>query len=69
MNDPKKAKELIQFMLDKETYLKRVTSEVKKNVQLDNLKKIRIVQDTTRVERSKKEESAPISALETLNFD
>lgn len=56
-------------MLDKETYLKRVTSEVKKNVQLDNLKKIRIVQDTTRVERSKKEESAPISALETLNFD
>lgn len=69
MNDPKKAKELIQFMLDKETYLKRVTSEVKKNVQLDNLKKIRIVQDTTRVERSKKEESAPISPLETLNFD
>jgi hypothetical protein len=69
MNDPKKAKELIQFMLDKETYLKRVTSEVKKNVQLDNLKKIRIVQDTSRVERSKKEETAPISALETLNFD
>jgi hypothetical protein len=69
MNDPKKAKELIQFMLDKETYLKRVTSEVKKNVQLDNLKKIRIVQDTSRVERSKKEETAPISPLETLNFD
>jgi hypothetical protein len=69
MNDPKKAKELIQFMLDKETYLKRVTSEVKKNVQLDNLKKIRIVQDTSRVERSKKEETTPISPLETLNFD
>jgi hypothetical protein len=69
MNDPKKAKELIQFMLDKETYLKRVTSEVKKNVQLDNLKKIRIVQDTSRVERSKKEEATPISPLETLNFD
>jgi len=69
MQDPKKAKELIQFLLDKDTYLKRVTSEVKKNVQLDNLRKIKIVQDTTKVERKKKEESAPISPLETLNFE
>lgn len=69
MNDPKKAKELIQFMLDKETYIKRVTSETKKNVQLENLKKIKIVQDTTKVSRTKQEESSVISPLESLNFD
>ena len=69
MNDPKKAKELIQFMLDKETYIKRVTSETKKNVQLENLKKIKIVQDTTKVSRTKQEETSAISPLESLNFD
>lgn len=69
MNDPKKARELIQFMLDKETYIKKVTSETKKNVQLDNLKKVKIVQDTTKVSRAKKEESPIISPLESLNFD
>ena len=69
MNDPKRAKELIQFMLDKETYIKRVTSETKKNVQLENLKKIKIVQDTTKVSRTKQEESSEISPLESLNFD
>jgi hypothetical protein len=69
MNDPKKARELIQFMLDKDTYIKRVTSETKKNVQLENLKKIKIVQDTTKVSRTKQEETSAISALETLNFD
>lgn len=69
MNDPKKARELIQFMLDKDTYIKKVTSETKKNVQLENLKKIKIVQDTTKVSRTKQEETAAISPLETLNFD
>lgn len=69
MNDPKKARELIQFMLDKETYIKKVTSETKKNVHLDNLKKVKIVQDTTKVSRAKKEESSIISPLESLNFD
>jgi|Laugrespbdmm15dd_1035085.scaffolds.fasta_scaffold06041_2 hypothetical protein len=69
MNDPKKARELIQFMLDKDTYIKKVTSETKKNVQLENLKKIKIVQDTTKVSRTKQEETSAISPLETLNFD
>lgn len=69
MNDPKKARELIQFMLDKETYIKKVTSETKKNVQLENLKKIKIVQDTTKVSRTKQEDTTAISPLETLNFD
>lgn len=69
MNDPKKARELIQFMLDKDTYIKKVTSETKKNVQLENLKKIKIVQDTTKVSRTKQEDTAAISPLETLNFD
>lgn len=70
MSDPAKAKELIYFMLDKENYLKKATSEVKKNVQLDNLKKIKIIQDTTRVEKKKEEsQSQTLSPLETINFD
>lgn len=70
MSDPTKAKELIYFMLDKDNYLKKVTSEVKKNVQLDNLKKIKIVQDTSKVEKRKQEETqTSLSPLETLNFD
>lgn len=69
MSDPKKAKELIYFMLDKENYLKKVTSSVKKDVQLDTLKRIKIVQDGSKVEKQKKEESAPITPFETLNFD
>lgn len=69
MSDPKKAKELIYFMLDKENYLKKVTSTVKKDVQLDTLKRIKIVQDGSKVEKQKKEESAPITPFETINFD
>jgi hypothetical protein len=69
MSDPKKAKELIYFMLDKENYLKKVTANVKKDVQLDNLKRIKIVQDSSRVEKQKKEETAPITPFETINFD
>ena len=49
--------------------IKKVTSETKKNVQLENLKKIKIVQDTTKVSRTKQEETTAISPLETLNFD
>ena len=69
MSDPKKAKELIYFMLDKENYLKKVTATVKKDVQLDNLKRIKIVQDSSRVEKQKKEETSPITPFETINFD
>lgn len=69
MSDPKKAKELIYFMLDNESYLKKVTSSVKKDVQLDNLKRIKLVQDSSKVEKQKKEESAPITPFETLNFE
>ena len=70
MSDPAKAKELIYFMLDKDNYLKKVTSEVKKNVQLDNLKKIKIVQDTSKVEKRKEEDKQTSSSpLESLSFD
>ena len=56
-------------MLDKDNYLKKVTANVKKDVQLDNLKRIKIVQDGSRVEKQKKEESAPITPFETINFE
>jgi hypothetical protein len=69
MSDPKKAKELIYFMLDKDNYLKKVTATVKKDVQLDNLKRIKIVQDSSKVEKQKKEETAPMTPFETINFD
>jgi hypothetical protein len=69
MTNPDKAKELIFFLLDKENYLKKVTGETKKNVQLDNLKKIRIIQDNSKVSKQKKEEEAPITAFEQLSFE
>ena len=69
MSDPKKAKELIYFMLDKDNYIKKVTANVKKDVQLDNLKRIKIVQDSSKVEKQKKEETSPITPFETINFD
>lgn len=69
MTNPDKAKELIFFLLDKETYLKKVTGETKKSVQLDNLKKIRIIQDNSKVSKQKKEEEAPITAFEQLSFE
>ena len=69
MSDPKKAKELIYFMLDKENYLKKATATVKKDVQLDTLKRIKIVQDSSRVEKQKKEDTSPITPFETINFE
>jgi hypothetical protein len=69
MSDPKKAKDLLYFMLDKENYLKKATASTKKDVHLDTLKRIKIVQDTTRVDKQKREESAPITPFETINFD
>lgn len=69
MSDPKKAKELIYFMLDKENYLKKATAAVKKDVHLDTLKRIKIVQDGSKVEKQKKEDTAPITPFETINFD
>jgi len=69
MSDPKKAKDLLYFMLDKENYLKKATASTKKDVHLDTLKRIKIVQDTTRVDKQKKEDTSPITPFETLNFD
>lgn len=70
MKDPKRAKELIYFMLDKDDYLKKATLGAKKNVQMDNLKKIRIIQDTTKTNKKKPEEEAKTgSILETITFD
>jgi hypothetical protein len=69
MSDPKKAKDLLYFMLDKENYLKKATASTKKDVHLDTLKRIKIIQDTTKVNKQRKEESNPITPFETINFD
>lgn len=70
MKDPKKAKELIYFMLDRENYLNKATSKAKKEVQLDTLKKVRLIQETTKVDKVKKqEEEREQSGLAQLQFD
>ena len=68
MSDPKKAKELIYFMLDKESYLNKAKSAVKTEVQKDFLKKVNIVRDTTKTSKVKEEEQAPSNPFETLVF-
>ena len=68
MSDPKKAKELIYFMLDKESYLNKAKSAVKTEVQKDLLKKVNIVRDTTKTSKVKEEEQSPSNPFETLVF-
>lgn len=57
LSDPKKAKDLIFFALDKEGYLKKATNEVKKDVQKDILKKVSIIRDTAKTASTKEEET------------
>lgn len=68
MKDPKKAADLLYFMLDKENYLKKATTEVKKEVQKDLLRKVSIVRDTTKTSKKQEEEktddSSPLANIE-----
>lgn len=59
MRDPKKASELIHFLYDRDSFIKKLTSETKRNVQLDVAKKIHIIRSTAKTSdptKSKSEE-------------
>lgn len=56
MSDPKKAKELIHFMLDREDFLKAATTKVKKDTNLNLVKRLKIVSDTTKTNRKQTED-------------
>jgi len=71
MSDPKKAKELIYFMLDKDGYLKKATNETKRATHQEVLKKVHILRDTTKTTKQKEEDTAPKgnNPFEGLEFD
>lgn len=70
MTDPKKAKELIYFLLDTEGYTQRLTSTAKRDTQQDFLKKVNIVRDNTKVTKAKQEEEEGAkNAFEGMQFD
>lgn len=56
MKDPEKAKDLVFFMLEKDKFLAKNGATIKKEVQINNLKKIKIVQDTNKGTGAPKEE-------------
>ena len=53
MKDPKKASELIHFMYDRESFIKKLTAETKRNVQLDVAKKVHIIRTSAKSETVK----------------
>jgi len=62
LKDPKTAKDLIFFALDKEEYLKKATNNTKKEVNKDILKKINIIRDTSKTTSKKEEEKEDTSS-------
>lgn len=58
MKDPEKAKELVFFMLEKDKYLAKKGASIKRDVQISNMKKIKLVQDTNKVVAKEKEEES-----------
>lgn len=63
MEDPEKAKDLIFFMLEKEKFLENKGAKLKTKVEIDNLRKFKLVRDTSKsttkqVEEEVKETSA-----------
>lgn len=56
MKDPEKARELVFFMLEKDKYLAKKGASIKRDVQISNMKKIKLVQDTNKAVVKEKEE-------------
>jgi hypothetical protein len=67
MKDPKQAKDLIFFMLEKEKYLKKLGVEVKRDVEIKNMKKIKLVQEVRKpTGEVKQEEDKKGSAFDNI---
>lgn len=56
MKDPQKAKDLVFFMLEKDKFLAKRGASIKKEVTINNMKKIKLVQDNTKTVAPKEEE-------------
>lgn len=56
MEDPEKAKDLIFFMLEKEKFLANKGAKIKTKVEIDNLKKFKLVRDTSKSTNKQAEE-------------
>lgn len=71
MKDPAKAKDLLYFMLDKENYLKKASTQARKETNLDTLKKINIISSTSKTKQKQEEEVDPSnkSIFDTVLFD
>ena len=69
MKDPKEAKEVALFLLNRQEYLNRVKAPVKKEADVNFLKKLNIARKTTATKNSQKEEDTPNNFFETLTFN
>lgn len=56
MKDPKQAKDLIFFMLEKEKFLTANGATVRRETNLDTMRRIKLVQETAKVATTQKEE-------------
>lgn len=59
MKDPEKAKDLVFFMLEKDKFLAKKGASIKREVNISNMKKIKLVQDTNKTVHKVNEESKP----------
>ncbi len=69
MTDPKKAKDLIYFLLDQEGYVKKITSTTKRETQENFLRQVNIVRDNTKTSKTKEEQQEEKNAFEGMQFD
>lgn len=69
MKDPKEAKEVALFLLNRQEYLNRVKAPVKKEADVNFLKKLNIARKTAPSKNSQKEEDTPNNFFETLTFN
>lgn len=69
MKDPKEAKEVVLFLLNRQEYINRVKAPVKKEADVNFLKKLNIARKTTATKNAHKEEETPTNIFETLTFN
>ena len=67
MKDPKEAKELVFFMLEREKYLAKRGANIKRDTEISLLRKVKLVQETskttTKVKEEEEDKSSPFSSI------
>jgi hypothetical protein len=69
MKDPKEAKEVALFLLNRQEYINRLKAPIKKEADVNFLKKLNIARKTSPSKNSQKEEESPSNIFETLTFN